>query len=81
MITIFFWGGGWAFWGGSFYPSNTLDRTLVGCRQWPEDDGCLGKHLHRKRQVLVKGCLEAPYLLTAGVFSICLPHFQGIWEM
>ena len=32
MITIFFFGGGGgsrAFWGGSFYPSNTLDRTLV----------------------------------------------------
>ena len=28
MITIF-WGGSWAFWGGSFYPSNTLDRTLT----------------------------------------------------
>ena len=28
MITIFFWGESWAFWGGSFYPSNTLDRTL-----------------------------------------------------
>ena len=30
MITIFFLGGGgsWAFCGGSFYPSNTLDRTL-----------------------------------------------------
>ena len=30
----------------------------------------LGKHLHRQHQVLVKGCLEAPYLLTARVFSI-----------
>ena len=28
MITIFL-GGSWAFWGGSFYPSNTLDRTLT----------------------------------------------------
>ena len=30
VIIFFFWGGGgsWAFWGGSFYPSNTLDRTL-----------------------------------------------------
>ena len=30
MITIFFQGS-WAFWGGSFYPSNTCtqDRTLV----------------------------------------------------
>ena len=33
MITVFFFGGGgglggsWEFWGGSFYPSNTLDRT------------------------------------------------------
>ena len=27
MITIFL-GGSWAFCGGSFYPSNTLDRTL-----------------------------------------------------
>ena len=24
-----FLGGSWAFWGGSFYPSNTLDRTLM----------------------------------------------------
>ena len=32
MITIFLGGGGWgswAFWAGSFYPSNTLDRTLT----------------------------------------------------
>ena len=30
MITILFGGGGSrAFWGGSFFPSNTLDRTLV----------------------------------------------------
>ena len=31
MITIHLWGGGggsWAFWGGSFYPSNILGRTL-----------------------------------------------------
>ena len=28
MITIFL-GGSWAFWGESFYPSNTLDRTLT----------------------------------------------------
>ena len=28
-----------------------------------------------------KGCLEAPYLLTARVFSNYVPHFQGIWEM
>ena len=28
------------------------------------------KHLRRKYEVLVKGCLEAPYLLTARVFSI-----------
>ena len=33
------------------------------------------------RQVLIKGCLEAPYLLTARVFSIYVPHFQGISEM
>ena len=26
---LIFLGGSWAFWGGSFYPSNTLDRTLV----------------------------------------------------
>ena len=29
MITIFLWGGSRAFWGGSFYPSNNLDRTMV----------------------------------------------------
>ena len=28
VITIFFWRGSWASLGGSFYPSNTLDRTL-----------------------------------------------------
>ena len=33
------------------------------------------------RQVLIKGCLEATYLLTARVFSIYVPHFQGILEM
>ena len=33
------------------------------------------------RQVLIKGCLVAPYLLTARVFSIYVPHFQGISEM
>ena len=31
--------------------------------------------------MLVKGRLEAPYLLIARVFSIYLPHFQGIWEV
>ena len=31
MTTILiFLGGSWAFWAGSFYPSNTLDRTLAG---------------------------------------------------
>ena len=45
----------------------------------PEGDRCLEKHLHRKHQVLIKGCLEAPYLLTARVFSIYLvPNFPGI---
>ena len=36
MITIFFFlgGGSWAFWGGSFYPSNTLDRTLANYYCW-----------------------------------------------
>ena len=29
----------------------------------------------------MKGCLEAPCLLTARVFSIYVPHFQGIWEI
>ena len=54
----------------------------VGCRQRPEGDGCLGKHFHRKHQVLIKGCLElATYLLTARVCSIYVPNFQGIWEM
>ena len=28
-----------------------------------------------------KRLLEAPYLSTARVLSIYLPHFQGIWEM
>ena len=42
----------------------------------------LGKHLHRNHQLLLgKGFLEAPYLLTARVFSKYLPHFQWIWEM
>ena len=30
--------------------------------------------------VLIKGCLVAPYLLTARVFSIDVPHLQGISE-
>ena len=46
-----------------------------------KDDGYLGKYLHPKHPMLVKGHLEAPYLLTARVFSIYLPHFQGIWEV
>ena len=33
------------------------------------------------RQVLIKGCLEPTYLLTARVFSIYVPHFQGISEI
>ena len=33
MITIFFWGKAGHFVGGSFYPSNTLDRTLLVLRQ------------------------------------------------
>ena len=37
--------------------------------------------VHHKQQVLVKDCLEVPNLLTARVFSIFIPHFQGIWEM
>ena len=40
------------------------------------------RRLHRNHQLLlVKGFLEAPYLLTARVFSKYVPHFQGIWEM
>ena len=31
--------------------------------------------------VQIKACLEAPYLLTVRVFSIYVPHFQGISEM
>ena len=27
--------------------------------------------------MLIKGCLETPYLLTDRVFSFCVPHFQG----
>ena len=50
----------------------------VGCKQRPEGDRCLEKHLHSKHRKLIKGCLEAPYLLTARVFSIYLPHFQGV---
>ena len=30
-----------------------------------------------RRRWMLEGCLEAPYLLTARVFSIYLPHFQG----
>ena len=53
----------------------------VGCRQRPEGNRCLEKHSHRKHQVLIKGCLEPPYLLTARVFSIYVPQLQGIKEM
>ena len=60
-----------------------LEQVLIyfmwslGSRQWPEGDRCLGKHLHRQYLMLIKGCLETPYLLTDRVFSICVPHFQG----
>ena len=53
----------------------------VGCSQRPEGDRYLEKHFHRKHQVLIKGCLEPPYLLTARVFSIYVRQFHGIWEM
>ena len=35
MITTFFWGGKLGIWGGGgrFYPSNTLDRTLLGVHE------------------------------------------------
>ena len=39
------------------------------------------KYLHRVHRVLVKGCLEAPYMLTTRVFPIYSVNFQGIWEM
>ena len=41
-----------------------------------EGDRYLEEHPYRKHQVLVKGCLEAPYLLTARLLSIYEPHFQ-----
>ena len=36
IITICFVGGSWAFWWGSFYPSNTLDRTLFVDKQYSD---------------------------------------------
>ena len=51
---FFFWGGGsWAFWGGSFYPSNILDGTLLTTKVANAEIFALGPHL-RKRQGLSK---------------------------
>ena len=36
----------------------------------------------KRRQMFGKASSsQAPYLLTVRVFSIQVPHFQGIWEM
>ena len=47
--------------------------------------GRLPRQLHGDhctiRESLFSFCLETPYLLTDRVFSIYVPHFQGIWEM
>ena len=66
------------------------------CWRWSEDDRSASalvigrvQAMTRRQQMLgkasssqtPKGCLEAPYLLTARVISIYAPHFQGIWEM
>ena len=46
MTTILiFWGGSWAFWGGSFYPSNTLDRTLQANQLVSSEESKRGAHL------------------------------------
>ena len=55
----YFWGGSWAFWGRSVYPSNTLDRTLKRV-QFPQ--GSFG-HRYGRRDVIWKRSITRQYSL------------------
>ena len=76
MITIHLGGGSWAFWGGSFYPSNTLDRTLHvstfyplviwSCMFWPSVMWNLCKAQHKWGKSI-------------WIFDCCRPQLPNLW--
>ena len=62
-------------------PPRLLRLWSVGYRQRREGVDAGKAFSSQTPSAKIKGCLEAPYLLTTRMFSICEPHFQEFWEM